>query len=1245
MKLHLPNRLRAALLAVLALGVLSPAAAADAKTLHLYVLTGQSNSLGAVKGDPLPTDMLQAYSTATAADADGILMWNGNMSGSVSANEPSKNLVVPDEGKTWQTIAPQLPSYTNNCMGPEFGFAHMMQRKGWNVGTGDDIAVIKASRDGGGNDQWVKGQSLYNLLLNSVMTALSRADAGYTTLQLDGLMYLQGESNGTAAGADTKFQQFVRDLRSDISAQLATEAYSGLAGRVTVKLGETVVGEPASWGSQGNGTVNATASALYGMAQSTDGTGYVFTRDLDKITSGDSMGVHYDGGSQLTIGARYAYAMAAEQNLDLTDGGTVRVRSQEYGDTFSAGGANDFNAREPIYLNEARAWWRNAEEAKSWTTDSLRDVTAVWDLSSANMKNTAQGGELLSGDLALGGIRIEDPYAEDDTTGMHNATIRIAAKAGTDAVLGIGKGGIEVQHGNLSLQSKIRTDAAQTWSVAGGKQLSIGNDIAGSGTIRLTRGGSGEGTPLFDFSSASDSGSHAWVLGDGVQVALSETGFSGSALSVEDGSTASLSGSSATIASLALGTGSALKLDNALQLHTGTLELGSAVSLGMSCTGNTVSALHADSISAAEGSRVTLQFGTLISDGSGERILGSGWSGWSTDGTGSRTIAMEGAPAGGIALSVNQAGQLVLTGSASFIGAGHTVSKSQLSGGTYELTGSGTYALGTVNTVGDIALGSGISLSHEGWTGSVLLTNGGVGGSAYGTAAITDTALNALTADAPGSWVEFQAFRGYFSQKAHDVTANIRLTGANALQIAAGNSTGQSITFSGKVAGDGTLNYAYNGASVTFSGDISAWEGAFEKNNGAGSSVTELQFRGEATDINAAVRNNGGSGLNVSFGTIADGKDGYTFSKEVKASTVTVNGNKVSFKDNLTADNLKLDGKATVDICGTDSKVGTLGVANGGQTDAAVRLNVKEGAVLTVTGTGDSVVFAAQGEMLTVEKDGKFIVNSKGLTVESVDGQKTASFGVTDDAYNGSGVFTYRYNNSGYTATDAKLSFAVNSNQTIGSKLVGSDLVNNGTGTLTLNHAQNSLHGLDAVKGSIIVANAGSGVKNLASLGIGNGQSVSFYTGTVAAEDQEATLCVTTLISAGLGSTLNANLKLGEGVLLDFADTQNGLTLGSTLTLGSGITLTETMVNTLHETGELVLFSGVDALTLGTESYTGSLDGTIAADFISGLGQGYLLTYSGAANGGIVSIKAPEPATATLSLLALAALAARRKRK
>ena len=250
----------------------------SAKTLRVYILTGQSNSLGAVKGDPLPDELLQVYSTEQGGSP--VLMWNGNMSGSVSANEASKNLVVPDEGKQWEPVAPQLPAYGAKCMGPEFGFAYTMRRlSGTNA---EDIAVIKCSRDGGGNEQWAKGQSLYGLLLNSVHTALGSLDKKYDAIVLEGVLYLQGESNRTAEGADTRFLSFCEDLRKDIKAK-------PLKGRkLHVNLKKAVVGECATWGTQNNATVNATAAAMRRMAEAdTKHRGFVVTRDLDKITAGD----------------------------------------------------------------------------------------------------------------------------------------------------------------------------------------------------------------------------------------------------------------------------------------------------------------------------------------------------------------------------------------------------------------------------------------------------------------------------------------------------------------------------------------------------------------------------------------------------------------------------------------------------------------------------------------------------------------------------------------------------------------------------------------------------------------------------------------------------------------------------------------------------------------------------------------------------------------------------------------------
>lgn len=444
------------LFSLLAAAVLMPSV--SAKVLHVYLLTGQSNSLGAVKGDPLPDELLQLYSTEQGGRP--VLMWNGNMSGSVSANEASKNLVVPDEGKQWEPVAPQLPAYGAKCMGPEFGFAYTMRRlSGTNA---EDIAVIKCSRDGGGNEQWAKGQSLYGLLLNSVHTALERLDKKYDTVVLEGVLYLQGESNRTAEGADTRFLSFCEDLRKDIKAK-------PLKGRkLHVNLKKAVVGECATWGTQNNATVNATAAAMRRMAEADAGhRGFVVTRDLDKITAGDGLGVHYDGVSQLTIGARFAYQMARlNQSLDTS----LCVRGQEYeGPTAGA----------PIYLNDGEAWWRQVPSKRKAKLPA-RERISVWNLSSANMKNSAQGTELLAADMEMGGIRIEDPYSEDDTTGIRNATVTIAPAAGKAPVLSIGKGGIELQHGHLSLQTALRLTAPQTWTLGEGRTLTLAHAPEGA---------------------------------------------------------------------------------------------------------------------------------------------------------------------------------------------------------------------------------------------------------------------------------------------------------------------------------------------------------------------------------------------------------------------------------------------------------------------------------------------------------------------------------------------------------------------------------------------------------------------------------------------------------------------------------------------------------------------------------------------------------------------------------------------
>lgn len=139
----------------------------------------------------------------------------------------------------------------------------------------------------------------------------------------------------------------------------------------------------------------------------------------------------------------------------------------------------------------------------------------------------------------------------------------------------------------------------------------------------------------------------------------------------------------------------------------------------------------------------------------------------------------------------------------------------------------------------------------------------------------------------------------------------------------------------------------------------------------------------------------------------------------------------------------------------------------------------------------------------------------------------------------------------------------------------------------------------------------------------------------------ESTLTLTTL-KAGTGAALNASIAFtaGASLILDGA-----LTMGSDVTLVSGmsLTLSESMLADLYGHKAVTLFTGVDKLTLDNAALA---DGTTLS--INGVfsnldsGADYTLAY---VDGMVRLAVIPEPATATLNLLALAALAARRRRK
>lgn len=183
---------------------------------------------------------------------------------------------------------------------------------------------------------------------------------------------------------------------------------------------------------------------------------------------------------------------------------------------------------------------------------------------------------------------------------------------------------------------------------------------------------------------------------------------------------------------------------------------------------------------------------------------------------------------------------------------------------------------------------------------------------------------------------------------------------------------------------------------------------------------------------------------------------------------------------------------------------------------------------------------------------------------------------------------------------------------------------------------------VEAVTGNVEIYKVGAQV-NVADMVIGAGRTISVYQGDGTSTKSTVILgglaTDMTTLTAGSDAVLNANLRMSNTELT----LSGALTLNGSLEM-SGIKLTATDYmhwNNIAKDGELTLFKGVTGVT-------GFTDGADASTVFTNLGKGdFTLKYN--TDGGIVQMVAnravPEPTTATLSMLALAGLMARRRRR
>lgn len=269
--------------------LLTAIVSAQAGDVDVYILTGQSNSLG--------TTNLESAGFAPGthpADAQTNFFWS-NVNASNTAYPP---LLYGDSGGAITTLQVQQGfSPSPNFWGPEFGFARNL------LTVGDtEVMVIKASRGGGGNGFWDRatfdgnnnGGHMWGHLRDTVDSALSNVVSNGDSFNVRGLMYLQGESNNSsgAAVAGQLLDDLIGNLQSHINTQYPNAADDLFS----------VIGEIAA--SNSNANRSLTTQQQMQLAAGSNTIDFVSTRDLPL----KSDGIHFGRDAKLAIGQRFAQA-------------------------------------------------------------------------------------------------------------------------------------------------------------------------------------------------------------------------------------------------------------------------------------------------------------------------------------------------------------------------------------------------------------------------------------------------------------------------------------------------------------------------------------------------------------------------------------------------------------------------------------------------------------------------------------------------------------------------------------------------------------------------------------------------------------------------------------------------------------------------------------------------------------------------------------------------------------------------
>ena len=215
---------------------------------------------------------------------------------------------------------------------------------------------------------------------------------------------------------------------------------------------------------------------------------------------------------------------------------------------------------------------------------------------------------------------------------------------------------------------------------------------------------------------------------------------------------------------------------------------------------------------------------------------------------------------------------------------------------------------------------------------------------------------------------------------------------------------------------------------------------------------------------------------------------------------------------------------------------------------------------------------------------------------------------------------------------------------------LGSGIVKTGEGALYLNNGKNDLDKI-VVQGGMANIH-GAAAYTLDELQAATKVDVGFYVGATKDTTTKTSVSVSQKALLGGGATLNTTcLTLAAGSTLDMDNLNAGaVTLNGALTFGGKVQMGENLLDAVGAMSgyqSLVLFTGLTGADILTSGTTQAGELVQASEVFSNVTNDKVyVSYQVIDNvGSLMVIHVPEPATTTLGLLALTALAARRRRK